>query len=89
MNWKSGTIHSIYFRGKSHFEDESTQNYLVFQTIYRYFKTVSANDSDILSWKSKRLSDESIKPPSKYHKMFNPSVDYVGTKMRVRNWKKY
>ena len=30
------------------------------------------------------MSDESIKPPSKYNKMFNPSVDYVGTKMRVK-----
>ena len=27
--------------GKSHFEDDGTQNYLVFQITYRYFKTVS------------------------------------------------
>ena len=40
---------SIYFRVKSHFEDHGTQNYLVFQTVYRYFKTVSINDSNILS----------------------------------------
>ena len=31
---------SIYFCGKSHFEDDGTQNYLVFQTVYRYFKTI-------------------------------------------------
>ena len=26
---------SIYFRGKSHFEDDGTQNYFVFQPMYR------------------------------------------------------
>ena len=72
------------FRGKSHFENDGTQNYTVFQTVYRYFKTTSANDSNILSWKSKRLSDESIKPPTTSNKMLNLSVDYVGTTARVK-----
>ena len=81
---KLETFDSIYFRGKSHFEDDGTQNYLVFQTVSRYFETVSANDSNILSWKSKGLSDESIKPPSTCNEMLNPSVDYVGTKVRVK-----
>ena len=78
------TFDSIYFRGKSHFEDDGTQTYLVFQAVCKYFKTVSANDSNILSWKSKGLSDESIKPPSTSNKMLNPSVNYVGTKARVK-----
>ena len=60
------------------------KNYLVFQRVYKYFKTVSANDSNILSWKSKGLSDESIKPPTASNKMLNRSVDYVGTKARVK-----
>ena len=81
---KLETFDSIYFCGKSHFEDDGTQNYLVFQTVSRYFKTVSANDSNILSWKSKGLSDESIKSPSTSNKMLNPSLDYVGTKIRVK-----
>ena len=75
---------SIYFRGKGHFEDDGTPNYLVFQAAYRYFKTVSINDSDILSWKSKGLSDESIKHPSSSNKTLNPSVDYLDTKARVK-----
>ena len=54
------------------------------QTVYRYFKTVSANDSNTSSWKSKGLSDESIKPPTTSNKMVNPSIDYVGTKARVK-----
>ena len=81
---KSETFDSIYFRGKSHFEDNGTQNYLVFETAYRYFKTVSINDSNILSWKSKALSDEIIKPPSTSNKMLNLSANCVGTKARVK-----
>ena len=57
---KLETFDSIYFRGKSNFEDDGTQNYLVFQTVSRYFKTAKDNDSNILSWKSKGLSDESL-----------------------------
>ena len=30
---KLETFNSIYFRGKSHFEDNGTQNWLVFQPI--------------------------------------------------------
>ena len=29
---------AAYFRGKSHFEEDGTQNYLIFQPIYRYFR---------------------------------------------------
>ena len=68
----------------NHFEDDGTQNYLVFQTVCKYFKMVSANDSNILLWKSKGSSDESIKRPSTSNKMLNPSLDYVGTKARVK-----
>ena len=61
---KLETFDSIYFRGKRHFEDGGTKNWLVFLTVSRYFKTVTANNSNILSWKSKGLSDESIKAPT-------------------------
>ena len=50
----------------------------------RYFKTVSANDNNILSWRSKGLSDKSIKPPTTSNKIINPSLDFVGTKARVK-----
>ena len=81
---KLETFDSIYFRGKILFEDDGTQNCLVFQPIQRYFKLVSANDSNILSWKSKGLPCESIKPPSTPNKMLNPSLDYVGTKVKLK-----
>ena len=35
---KLKTFDSRYFIGKSHFEEDGTQNYLVFQPMYRYFK---------------------------------------------------
>ena len=76
---KLKTFDSIYFHGKSHFED-GAQSWLVFQPMQRYFKTASANDINILSWKSKGLSDENIKPPTTSNKNLNPSLDYVGTK---------
>ena len=81
---KIETFDSVYFRGISHFDNDGTQNYLAFQTAYRCLKAVSINDNNILSWKSKGLSDESIKPPSMSNKILNPSVNYVSTKARVK-----
>ena len=68
----------MYSRAKSHFEDDGTQNWLALQSIQ------SANNSNILSWKSKGLSDESIKPSTTSNKMLNPSLEFVGTKSRVK-----
>ena len=31
-----------YFKGKDHFEEDSSQNYLVFQPMYRFFKRVAS-----------------------------------------------
>ena len=47
-------------------------------------KTVSANDSNILSWKSKGLSNESIKAPTTSNKILNPTLNFVSTKIRVK-----
>ena len=48
------------FIGKSHFEEDGTQIYLVFQPINKYFKVIT-NSRYVSSWKSKILSAESIK----------------------------
>ena len=81
---KLETFDSNYCHGKSYFEDDGTQNWLVFQPIHRYFKTASDNPSIILSWKSKGLSNESIRPPTTPNKIRNLSLHFVGTKTRVR-----
>ena len=59
---KLKTFDSIYFRGKSHFEEDGMQNYSVFQPIQRYFKRIVnvGNDNYVYYWKSKGLSDETI-----------------------------
>ena len=79
---KLKTFDSAYFIGKSHFEEHGVQNYLVFQPMYRYFKTDSSYH--ISSWASKGLSNESIKPPSSPNNFLTPSLNYVGTKIRVK-----
>ena len=49
----------------------------------RYFNRVVDSDN-ILEWKSKGLSDESIKSPSVPLNFLNPSLVYLGTKTRVK-----
>ena len=48
---KLKTFDSSYFIGKSHFEEDGTQNYLVFQPINKYIKVI-ANTDYVSSWKS-------------------------------------
>ena len=50
------TLDLSYFIGKSNFEEDGTQNYLVSQPINRYFKLI-ADNLYISSWKFKGLSD--------------------------------
>ena len=80
---KLRTFDSSYFRGKSHFEEDGTQNYLVFQAINRYFKVI-ANTQYISSWKSKGLSAASITPPATSDNSLAPALSYYGTKTRVK-----
>ena len=75
----------IYLRGKSHFEEDGTQNYLVFQPIIRYFKVNTITNPDyVSSWKSKGLFAESIKPPTTSDNSLTPALNYYGTKTRVK-----
>ena len=80
---KLKTFHSSYFIGKSHFEEDGTQNYLVFQPMYRCFKMITNTDY-ISSWKSKGLSAESIKPSATSDNSLTPAFSYYGTKTRVK-----
>ena len=84
---KLKTFDSSYFRGKSHFEEDGTQNYLVFQPLNKYFKLNSIiNVTDyVLSWKSKGLSAESIKPPTTSDNSLTPTLSYYyNTKIKVK-----
>ena len=76
------TFDSSYFIGKSHFEENSTQNYLVFQPLNKYFKVITNTDY-VSSWKSQGLSAESVKPPTTSDNSLTPVLNYCGTKKRV------
>ena len=80
---KLKTFDSSYVIGKSHFEEDGTQNYLVFQPLNKYFK-VNDNTDFVSSWKSKGLSTETIKLPTTSYNSLTPIVSYYGTKTRVK-----
>ena len=80
---KLKTFDSSYFIGKTYFQEDGTQNHLVFQPLNKYFKVI-ANTDYASSWKSKVLSAETIKPPTTSDNSLNPAVSYYGTKTRVK-----
>ena len=80
---KIKTSGSSYFIGKSHFEEDGTQNYLVFLPINRYFKGI-ANTDYVSSWKSRGLSAETIKPPTTSDNSLTSTVSYYGNKTRIK-----
>ena len=76
---KEKTFDLSYVRGKNHFEEDGTQNYLVFPPMHRYLKDIG-NIDHVGEWKFKRLSDEVIKPLTL--SVF-PTLSYYGTKPKV------
>ena len=76
---------TAYFRRKSHFEEDGTQNYLAFQPMCRYFKRIagvgSGNYIDL--WKSKGLSDERLDSITPSNDKITPELSFYGTKIRV------
>ena len=79
---KLKTFHSSYFIAKSYFEEDGTQNYFVFQPINKYCEVI-VNTDYVSSWKSKGLSDKTIKPPSTSDKSLTSALNYYSTKTRV------
>ena len=76
---------SSYFIGKSYFEEDGTQNNLVFLSMYRYFKRIAGvrNGKYVYYWQSKGLSDERINSITASNYSVTPFLDYYGTKTRV------
>ena len=77
------TFDSNYFIGKSNFEEDSAQNYLVFQPLNKYFEVIT-NTNYASSWKSKGLSVETIKPPTTSDNSLSPELNYYGSKTTVK-----
>ena len=74
-----------YYRGKQYFDEGSgKQNYLVFLAINKYFKLKSVvHTADyVLSWQSKGLCNESIKPTTTSDNSLTPELNLYGTKTK-------
>ena len=74
---------SSLFIGQSYFSYDGSQNYLVFQPFYNYFRKIG-NKDNISAWKSKGLSEESIKPPTTPNNSPTPSLHFINDKVRVK-----
>ena len=64
-----------YFKGKQYFDERSgKQNYLVFLPMGKYFKlnSVVRVIDRVLSWQSKGISNENVKPPTTSNNSLNP-----------------
>ena len=72
---------AAYFKGKSHFEEEGTQNYLFFQPICRYFRKIVGVGSGnyIYFWKSISLSDERLNSNTASNYKITPELSFYGT----------
>ena len=82
---KLKTLDSSYLIGKSHFQEDGTQSYLVFQPMHRYFKQIAGNGNGnyICYWQSNGLLDEIINSITASNYSATPFLDYYGTKTRV------
>ena len=75
-----------YYWGRQYFDEGSgKQNHLVFLPINKYFRLNSVvNTADyVLSWQSKGLSNESIRPPTTNNNSLTPELNYYGTKTKI------
>ena len=62
---------------------DGSQAYLIFQPVHKYIKII-ANTKLISEWKSKGLSDESIKLFPTSDSTLTPLIDYYGYNIRVK-----
>ena len=74
----------LLFWGNIMFNSEDgSPAYLISQPLYRYFKTVT-NTNYILSWKSRGLCTESIKPHTTSDNSLTPELSYHDYSIRVK-----
>ena len=83
---KLNTFDLSYFRGKNHFDEDSAQNYYIFQRISKYLKVAYvSNINYVLPWKSKGLSDIKIDSIKTNNYLLNPLIDhYDMSKTRIK-----
>ena len=76
---------SSHFKGKSHFEEDGTQNYLVFLPMYKYFRIIGVGSGNyIYFWKSKSLPGEWLNYNTASNYSITPELTFYDTKTRVK-----
>ena len=79
-----GTSFFPYMSGNIMFDDgDGSQAYLIFQPVHKYIKII-AYTKYISEWKSKGLSDESMKPFPTSDNSLTPLIDYYDYNITVK-----
>ena len=73
-------INLSYFKGKKHFDEDGAQNYLIFQSMLKYF---TLDDKWITKWKSKGLSNENLEVVSTSGNTLCPEINYDENKIAL------
>ena len=76
-----------HLRSKKYFDErDGKQNCLVFLPMRKHFKIITVVNAidHVLSWQSKGISNERIKPPTTSDKSLNPKLSYYGAKINVQ-----
>ena len=70
---------------KIFFGEDGTQNYLVLQPMYKYFKKIAyvGNGSYSYYWQSKGLSDEKTNSIKTLNQSITPNLNFSNTRTRV------
>ena len=71
---KRQTFDSIIFIGPSYFGNDGSQNFLIFQPIYKTLKTFAGLPDTIAEWESKELSKEKINPICTANHSLSPNL---------------
>ena len=71
---------AAYFRGKNYFDYDGTQNFLVFQPVFKYFERV---DFEIASWESTGLLNEKLSSVVN-SKSAVPKILYDNARIKVK-----
>ena len=75
-------LDSNYFNGKSHFDENRTQSYLVFQRVYKDFEDVDVSKTlHANSFTSKVLSNEKISSVTRFER---PFIEYTNTRIKLK-----
>ena len=69
-----------------HFLNDKDLSYYRVLPLTKYFKlnSVAGVVDRVLSWQSKGISNESIKPPTTSDNSLNPELNYYGTKAKIK-----